>query len=38
MSLLLDRGWTVLSERDVWGEVTAAWLITIVCLACLYLA
>jgi len=27
----------VLSEADVWGEVTAAWLITIVCLVCLWL-
>ena len=37
MSLLLDRDWAVLSEADVWGEVTAAWLITIVCLVCLWL-
>jgi hypothetical protein len=37
MSLLLDRGRTVLSGPDVWGEVTAAWLITIVCLVCLWL-
>ena len=29
--------WAVLSEADVWGEVTAAWLITIVCLVCLWL-
>jgi hypothetical protein len=37
MSLLLDRDWAVLSEADDWGEVTAAWLITIVCLVCLWL-
>ena len=37
MLLLLDRDWAVLSESDVWGEVTAAWLITIVCLVCLWL-
>ncbi len=37
MSLLLDRDWAVLSEADVWGEVTASWLITIVCLVCLWL-
>ena len=35
--MLLDRDWAVLSEADVWGEVTAAWLITIVCLVCLWL-
>ena len=38
MLLLLDRDWAVLSESDVWGEVAAAWLITVACLVCLWLA
>ena len=37
MLLLFNRDWAVLSEADVWGEVTATWLITIVCLVCLWL-
>ena len=37
MPLLLDRTGTLLSGVDIWGEVTAAWLIVAACLAFLYL-
>ena len=36
--LLHDRTGTLLSGPNVWGEVTAAWLIAAACLAGIWLA